>query len=63
MNIELDNKVKEIWNEKLSNEDKIKILAKFQFWDGFKNHYFEYLPEPLKEMLRCTIEDNKPILP
>jgi hypothetical protein len=59
-NIELDIKTEKYWNDELSYDDKVKLLAENNFWDGLKNYHYGYIPEDLKVILRLKIEDNDP---
>jgi hypothetical protein len=58
-NPETDIKANELWNS-LTPEVKVKFVTYFQFWDGFSNYQYEYLPEDLKERLRHKIASNYP---
>jgi hypothetical protein len=43
------------WN-KLSYDDRVKLLSEWNFWVGFSQYLWEYLPEDLKEKLRLKID-------
>jgi len=50
----MENKAKTFW-ENLSPDNKLEILSENDFWDGFSHYKYEYLPEDLKEFIRCKI--------
>jgi hypothetical protein len=52
-NIELEN----YWNSK-SSAEKLKLLLKYDFWDGFHSYKYEYLPIKFKEKLYDEIKSN-----
>lgn len=54
MNTELEYQAYLFW-KKLSPDERHKFLSENQFWDGFANYLFEYLPEDLKEKLRLKM--------
>jgi len=53
--MELEIKIYEFWT-KLSVEDRVKILSENQFWCGFSNYMYDYIPEDLKKILRFKFE-------
>ena len=57
--MEVEYKAEKLWTE-LDNPTRVKLLSYFQFWDGFSNYLYEYLPEPFRETLRHKITDNYP---
>ena len=57
--MEVEYKAEKLWKE-LDNETRVKFLSYFQFWDGFSTYLYEYLPEPIQELLRHKITDNYP---
>jgi hypothetical protein len=57
--IETDYKAKKLWDG-MSPEIRVKFVTYFQFWDGFSNYLYEYLPEDLKDRLRLKITQNYP---
>ena len=46
------------WN-KLSSDNKLKILQDNNFWDGFSQYLWDYLPECLKTIIRLKIDKNE----
>jgi hypothetical protein len=46
------------WN-KLSTDDRLKLLQDNSFWDGFKNYLWGYIPEDLKTIIRLKIDINE----
>jgi len=60
MTPETDIKAKDLW-VRLSPEVRVKLLGYFQFWDGFSNYLYEYLPEDVKGILRHKIVSNYPL--
>jgi hypothetical protein len=55
INTELD--ISKYWNE-LSIDNRTNILIIYQFWDGFSNYKYEYLPQDLKNILWSKIDKN-----
>lgn len=56
-NLELNIKANKFWNE-LSQDDKLKLVLEYRFWEGFSNYLYDYIPEDLKAVLRLKIEAN-----
>jgi len=56
-NLELDIKASNLWND-LSHDNRLELLSNYQFWDGFSNYLYDYIPEDLKAVLRLKIEAN-----
>ncbi len=50
----------EIYWDKLSLEDKKKLLSENDFWDGFITSKYYYLPSDLKTIIESKIEKNNP---
>lgn len=48
----------EFWNE-LSKEDRTKLVSENDFWGGFSNYKFEYIPEELRLIIVSKIEDKR----
>lgn len=48
---------KDYWND-LSIDNRMKILSENQFWQGFHQYIWEYLPEDLKELIVAKISSN-----
>jgi hypothetical protein len=46
------------WN-KLSTDDRLKLLQDNSFWNGFKNYLWKYLPEHLKAIVVLKIDKNE----
>jgi hypothetical protein len=55
MCIETEYKAFMYWN-KLSTDDRLKLLQDNSFWDGFKNYLWDYLPEYLKAIVVLKID-------
>jgi len=46
------------WN-KLSTDNKLKLLQENCFWSGFGQYLWEYIPEDLKVIIRLKIDKNE----
>ena len=57
LNFETDSKTEIFWN-KLSHDERIKLLKKYEFWDGFSRYLWQYLPDYLREAIWSTIASN-----
>jgi len=45
---------KEYWNL-MSEDDRLNLLLKYNFWMGFKTYLWDYIPEDLKTTIISTI--------
>ena len=52
--IELDIKAQEFWN-KLSVDNKTKLLSNNGLWEGFLTYKYKYLPEDLQTILKHNL--------
>jgi hypothetical protein len=57
IDMENDIDAENYWNN-LSPVDKMNLLTENQFWDGFSVYMYDYIPEDLKEIIRCKIKDK-----
>ena len=46
-----ENNASRFWKE-LSPDERHKLVLENNFWDGFINYLYEYLPEDLKKIIR-----------
>ena len=60
MNTEMHFKTKIYWNS-LSKDDRLKILQEYNFWCGFSDYLYDYIPEDLKEVVSLKINLNDEI--
>jgi hypothetical protein len=51
------DQAEEFWN-KLSTEDRLKLLQENTFWDGFSHYLYHYLPDTLKTVISLKIDQN-----
>lgn len=54
---ETEFKAKQLW-DKMSKDDKLKILSDYNVWNGFNQYLWEYIPEYLKELIVAKIISN-----
>lgn len=52
-----DFKAKQLW-DKMSKDERLKILSDYKFWNGFCQYLWEYLPQHLKEIIMAKIASN-----
>jgi hypothetical protein len=57
MNTEMHYKAKEYWND-LSKDKRTEILLQYNFWLGFSDYLYEYIPEDLKSLIVLKIDIN-----
>ena len=57
MNTEMQIKSKTYWND-LSKDERLELLQKYNFWDGFNEYLWEYIPEDLKRLISLKIDLN-----
>lgn len=55
MNTEMHFRTKLYWNN-LSKDDRLELLQKYNFWDGFSDYLYDYIPEDLKEVISLKID-------
>lgn len=60
MNTEMQIKSKTYWND-LSKDERLELLQKYNFWDGFNEYLWEYIPEDLKRLISLKIDLNDEI--
>jgi hypothetical protein len=60
MTTEMHLKTKSYWNV-LSKDDRLELLQKYNFWSGFSNYQYDYIPEDLKEVISLKIDLNDEI--
>jgi hypothetical protein len=58
MKTEIEFKAFDFWNN-LSVEDRTKILKEYNFWLGFSNNLYPYIPEELQTIIMLKIEANE----
>ena len=58
MNISFENIIEGYWNN-LNSDYRSKLLSENQFWCGFLNYRYNYIPEDLKQILRLKIKDKE----
>jgi hypothetical protein len=57
MNTEMHYKANEYWNT-LSKDKRTEILLQYNFWLGFSDYLYEYIPEDLKSIIMLKIDIN-----
>jgi hypothetical protein len=50
----------EIYWKRLSTIEKGKLLHKYEYWDGFKDFLYRYLPDNLKAIIASFLEQKTP---
>jgi hypothetical protein len=60
MNTEMHFRTKLYWNN-LSKDDRLELLQKYNFWSGFSDYLYDYIPEDLKEAISLKIDLNDEI--
>lgn len=58
MNAKREIKIKKYWEEELSLNDKVNLLAKNHFWDGLVTYNYNFIPEDLKDVLWLKMHEN-----
>jgi hypothetical protein len=57
MSTEMQIKSKAYW-ENLSKDGRLELLQKYNFWCGFSQYWWQYLPEDLKRLISFKIDLN-----
>jgi hypothetical protein len=60
MNTEMHFKAKCYWHD-LSKDDRLKLLQENNFWIGFSDYFYDYIPEDLKMIISLKIDLNDKI--
>jgi hypothetical protein len=57
MNTEMHFKAKDYWNN-LSKDNRTKLLQEYNFWLGFSDYLYDYIPEDLKTVIVLKVDIN-----
>jgi len=57
MNTEANYIAKAYW-QNLSKDNRLELLQNYQFWLGFSDYLYEYLPEDLKTIIILKTDIN-----
>ena len=60
MSTEMHFKTKLYWNS-LSKDDRVELLQKNNYWTGFSDYLYDYIPEDLKMIISLKIDLNDEI--
>lgn len=53
----MNNEANKFWTD-LSYDDRLKLLQEYNFWRGFCNYLYQYIPNDLKAIIRLKIDCN-----